>query len=341
MDEIKNIDRKATLWIIRLQNKLSYIFHSRILSSLMIFYVPLMISGFLLGKILKYSIFTRGVLISLLWIGIAPYLIQSAFKLVVKFFYDYKDVFKSKDEWNNHFNFEVERLQSSKYLIFGIPWSIITSTIVLLTNYMNAPFLIKVWVFISFFMLFFLSAIGFYGVYIIITLIKNICRLNIIFNPFHPDKFGGFANVGRFSVKGSLYFSSGALVFPLVIETMSKYSNGSSILNIAIYILSAIFIVTMMSSFILPILEIKKFVDTKKEITILKSWSKMEGLIKEFDEKSEFNIKDASNILLHYYFHHSKLLQVKDYPYDFKVLVEFGFSFIIPIGIAIFELCLK
>ena len=292
-----------------------------------------MIAGYIFQVKYGYGIFSRGVLIALLWIAIVPLLIQNALKLVITFFYTHKHVFRNQGEWETLRNNEIKRIQSSRYLLFGLPWGIITSAVILYSIYNNAPFPIQFWAGISFFILFFISSIGFYGVYVLITMMHNICTADILFNPFHPDKFGGISDFGRFSVKVSLYFSSGALVFPLAFEIIANISNGSNFAAIAIYCLAGFFAFTLFASFLIPILQIKKFVDPEKERIILNSRDKLEKMIAELKKSKDLDIKQGVEILIYYYFNHSKLLEIKDYPWDFRILLEFSLSFIIPIGV--------
>ncbi len=337
---LKNEDnrKEVTLWIIRWQNFLSRLFHSKLLASVFTFYVPIIITGYIFQVKYGYKIFSRGVFIALLWIAFAPLLIQNVLKLINTFFYTHKHIFRNQGELETLRNNEIKRIQSSRYLLFGLPWGIIISAVILYSSYNDAPFLIQFWAGISFFILFFVSSIGFYGIYVLITMMRNICAADILFNPFHPDKFGGISDFGRFAVKGALYFSSGALVFPLAFEIIANISNGSNFLTIAIYCLAGFFTSMMFASFLIPILQIKKFVDPKKEHIILDSRDKLDKMIAEFKKGKDLDIKQGVEILMYYYFNHSKLLEIKDYPWDFRVLIEFGLSFFIPIGVAILQI---
>jgi hypothetical protein len=49
-------------------------------------------------------------------------------------------------------------------------------------------------------------------------------------------------------------------------------------------------------------------------------------------------MKKGIEIAMHYYFTYSKLLEIKNYPFDSRVLLEFALSFIIPVGVAILQI---
>lgn len=329
---------EMTLWIIKWQIFLSRLFHSKLLASAFIFYIPIMITGYILQVKYDYEIFSRGVLIALLWIAIAPLLIQNALNLINTFFYTNKHVFQNQEEFETLRNNEIKRFQSSRYLLFGLLWSIMISVVILYSTYSNAPFLIQFWAFISFFILFFVSSIGFYGVYVLITMMRNICAADILFNPFHPDKFGGISDFGRYTVKGSIYFSSGALVFPLAFEIVANICNESNFVTIVIWYLVGIFILTMFASFLIPLLQIKKFTDVKRRHIILNSRDKLNKMVTEFNRNKNLDIKQGIEITMYYYFDYKELLEMKRYPWDSKILIEFSLSFIIPIGVVILQL---
>jgi len=333
-------DLEPKLWIIKWQAFLSKPLHSDLLASMFMFYLPIMITGCLFQAQYQYRIFSNGVLLALLWIAIAPLLIHDALKSISSFFTEHKHVFRNPEEWSTLHAHEIERFQSSRYMLFGLPWAIATSVAVLYSIFRTAPLPIQVWAAVSFFLLFFLSSIGFYGVYVLITLFQNVCAADVLFDPFHPDKFGGISDFGRFAVRGTLYFSSGALVFPLAFEAIAAVSNGSDPLLMGIYFLVGFFIFALFACFLIPVFQIKKLVDPEKDRIIVASWAELNRMIAAFREKDTLDLKQGADILLYYYFHHMKLLEIKDYPWDFRVLLEFGLSFAVPIGVAILQIIL-
>jgi hypothetical protein len=329
---------EVTLWIIRWQDALARLLHSGLLASVAMFYLPIMVAACAMQVWCAHGVFSRGVLLALLWVAGAPFLIHRALHLIDEFLIAHKHVFKDQEEWQALRQRELARFQSSRYLLFGVPWATAGSLVVTFSKYGSCHIGLRVWSLVSFALLFLLSSMGFYGVYVLITLIHNVCNAELVFNPFHPDRFGGMASLGGFAVKGSLFFSSGALVLPLALEIMESLSSDSSLLSMVTYLLSGVFVAVMIASFIAPILEIKGMVDPQKEQLILDSRRRLEVMISEFQQQSELDAKKGVEILMYYYLTHSKLAEIKDYPWDPKVLLEFGASFIIPVGIALMEL---
>lgn len=328
------------MWILIWQQQLSKIFGLRIIASFFMFYIPLLSIGYILQRSYSYFFLTPGVLISLLWLAWAPFLIESAYYDVIYFLQKYQHKFKNKEQWQKIFQQQVQRIQSFHYWPFSVLWGLLVAGLIVYVSFIDAPFLIQLWAAVSFFLLFFVSSIGFYGVYVLITIMKNIFEADIIYNPFHPDRFGGIANFGKFSVKGSIYFSSGALVFPLVFELIANLGTIAGIPIYATFFFGGFFLITLFASFLIPILQIKSYVEPIKEKIILNSRQKLDGLMENFSNSEELDIKKGAEIYLHYQLVHKKLLEMKDYPWDIRVLLEFSLSFIIPLLVGSLQLIL-
>lgn len=330
---------QANLRVLRYQNYLSDRVHSKLLASVLMIYAPVMISGLLLSLTYQYNVFTRGIFIALIWVAIGPLLIQNAFYVINRFFLTHQHIFRSHDEWERLRTREILRIQSPKYMLFGIPWAVSVTMVILCSTYDDAPDPIKLWAATTFFVMFFVTSIGFHAIRVLLGTIKNMLDSDIVFTPYHPDRFGGIADFGRFSVKIAFYFSSGALVVPLAIEIIDGAGSDGYYLNLAVYVLVGLFLMTMFAAFLLPIFQVKNFVDPHKEELILQARQELDSLISEFRTQEELNMKKGIEIAMHYYFTYSKLLEIKDYPFDLKVLLEFGLSFVIPIGVAILQIC--
>lgn len=337
----KSQKRELLLWIIRWQDFLSKCFRSKILASISMFYIPIMAVGLILEEKYDYKILSYGVVVSLIWIAIAPFLIQNALDYVYDYFNTHKGLFRRQEDWEAFLGAEARRFQSSKYLFFGLPWATVTSGVVVFSEFNSAPLLIQVWAGVSFFIVFLVSSIGFYAVYILLKMMGRILPESISFNPYHPDKFGGISEFGRFSVKISLYYSTGALAFPLAFEIINKMSSGTNFLHVTVYLLVGFFLFVMFVSFLVPIFQIKNFVDPIKEKLILDARFELDKMVNEFKTSQDSNIKQGLDILMHYYFNYSKLLELKDYPWDFRVLIEYSFSFVIPLAVAILQIFFK
>ena len=334
-------DINHQLLILKLQNKITGYFKSAWLASIITYYTPLMAIGLWLQIKYNYPIFSEGVIVALLWLAICPALIQKAILIIYDFFEDHKDIFINHEQWSRLKNQELQRFQSSRYLLFGVPWAISLAFVIWYSLFIHAPLPVQLWSLIVFFMMFVMSAIGFQGIYVIITIIGNICKSELVFRPFHPDKFGGFSRFGSFAVKGTIFFSSGALVFPLAFEVFRKLGGHEKLAAYLVVFLFSFFILVLILSFLLPIFQIKYRVDMEKEKIILEARAKLDKMVDSYLDSSENELNKPIKIATYYYLNYNKLLEIKDYPWDLKVLFEFAVSFIIPIGIALIQIYSK
>ncbi|RZB29129.1 MAG: hypothetical protein AEth_01461 [Candidatus Argoarchaeum ethanivorans] len=126
------------------------------------------------------------------------------------------------------------------------------------------------------------------------------------------------------------------MVFPLSYEAIYHINDGDFFSNV-VYLISAFYLVAIIASFLIPISKINKFVDNKKEYLILESWNKLNNMMNEFKESKDLNMKKGIDISMHYFFYHSKLLNMKNYPWDIRVLMEFSLSFILPIAVLVLK----
>jgi hypothetical protein len=259
----------------------------------------------------------------------------------ILFFNKNKNIFRSNEEWEALKESEIKYIQSSRYLVFGVPFAIITSLIILYTIFINAPLIIKLWAIITFFLLFLISSIGFQGIYNISGIINKVCDCDLIFNPYHPDKFGGLSEFGSFAARQSLHFSSGAFMFPLVFDVVNNINKLPTSFKLIPYILVISYIICLFMTFLLPIMKIKDFAAMKKEHVILESREQLDRMINDFHENADLNIKKGLDILIHYNLNYLKLHELKDYPWDFQTLLQFSLSFAVPIGVTLIQINFK
>lgn len=319
------------LWIIKLQRKTVRIVHNSILASFLLFFVPIITIGIVFHLKFKFNLLTADVLTGLLWLGLAPWIITKAHSTVVDFFMDNQDIFVNKADWEKVMKQEIYNVQSPKYLLFGIPWTILTVIILYFTKFFEAPLPIQIWAAAAFGLLFLISSIGFQGIYALNNLLNNVFRHKLTFYSNHPDNFGGFSKFGKFAVKISLFFSSGALLFPLAFDVIDYIMISPDIMRTLLYFATGFYLLIIILGFIIPMLKIKTVVDGKKEALLLESQKKLDDMLVKIVQYDKLDIKTISDMMLYYYFHHRKIEQLKIYPFDKKVIVEFSFSFILPL----------
>ena len=326
----------SRLWLIKAQNVLTARTGSRLLASFLLLYAPLLLLGSALQVVYDYQIFSRGVLMSTLWLGFAPFLIQDAWRIVHEFFEKCRDLFAEQETWADLKKTHLRKFESKQYIWFAIPWALALSIIINFVIFREAPLAIQGWCLLTYFIMFFVSAIGFQGILVVIRIIASVLKNDLRFRPYHPDSFGGLQFLSNFSVKGTFYFSSGALVFPLVFELLRTFSTQSALLDMAILTLTGLFLALLIYSFLSPLLQIKDFIDDRKCQQISESQLKLRELYEKV-AGGRHSMAAAINLFTYNELYHKKLYEIKDYPYDIRVVFELFLSLLIPIIIAVLE----
>lgn len=324
-------------WLIRSQINVTMSFDkkghliSRLVASSILFFIPSCVSGYLLQEIYNCKIMSYSLILTLLWGLISPFLLLYAATILNDFFQDHKNKFRDEMVWNKIYFSKFDYFFSSNYLYFGLPWSIIAASIITFVYFYNSPILIILWSFISFFYLALISSLGFHGVNTLVKMITDICSPKVLtFNSYHPDHFGGFSSFDRFVVRATLLFSSGTLIIPLAFE-ICYICNNPLYIYIIIF-LTCIYIFMIGYCFFAPLLEIKNFVIREKESLILESLHYLNKMICDFKEDDNNNLclKNSIEVLMYYHINHSRLECIKTSPWDFKSLLEFSFSVLLP-----------
>lgn len=337
---MSNPTDEITLWLLRAQYFLSRVVRVRLLASILLFYAPIVATGYYLNYRFGTQVFTRGIHMALLWLGIAPWLVQLAFEVLRRFFDDNRDLFEKLDDWRSQRTAELQLIQSPRYLIFGVPWTLLTTTIAVVKVFGESSLAIKIWACCAFGALFIVTAVGFWGIFVVISLMSRLVKRSLHFNPYHPDRFGGMTDVGRFSVKGALLFSSGSLIFPLAFEISATAGGAADLLTTGLYFCMAAAFVTILGAFFIPIFTVKAFVDPTKTNMILESRRQLDARLARLQESEVLDVKSALDLFAHFYIKHRPLEDLRDYPFDLKVILELLSSLIIPIAVAIMEIVL-
>ena len=153
------------------------VFKVRIIASILPFALPLSVAGLIVSRITEYKVFTRGVVFSLLWLAIAPYLITSAYRTIGVFFDENRDLFSFNDQ--SFYSFQKKMLQdivSSKYLFLSVPITLISVYVALNSLFFGAPDLVQHWVTVTYGILFFIAGVGFWGIARWTFIINQICK---------------------------------------------------------------------------------------------------------------------------------------------------------------------
>ncbi|HJO93022.1 MAG TPA: hypothetical protein QF753_06460 [Victivallales bacterium] len=331
---------RSSLLIIKIHHFIRKYVKNSIAASIIFPALPAVIIAVFLQYFYNYQILTRGISCALLWMAIAPGLIQNSYYSVDYFFDTHKFLFNDLNEYNYLKSCYLNNFDHNKLIILNYGLAILASTVVTVTRFYTAPTVIQAWTFICFFIIFYFSTIGFRGIIMVPKIISHICSVNLIFNPYHHDEFGGMKSIEKFIIKGILYFSTGALLFPLVFSILRHAEYSNLYLDYSVYILTSIFITVLLYSFITPIMIIKKYVVKEKQKLIHQS---QENLDKLYDQavSSSGNLNKSANVYLYNELYHKKIMAIKEFPYDASVFFELIISILLPIIIAAVEILYK
>jgi len=328
---------------------------TRLAASSVLFFIPSYVLGYLLQEFYNYEIMTLSLILTLLWGFISPYLLLYAATILNNLLNKHKELFEDEDKWKEvHLN-TLDDFICSNNFYFGFVWSTIAAAIVTFVYFCDAPTPIKVWSFASSFYLSFISSLGFHGVNTIVNMMDDVFSLEekiLKFNVNHPDYFGGFSNFDGFVVEATVLFASGTLIIPIGFDICYKCNNEFYIYLTIFLVLIYLFMIGY--CFFTPLLKIKDFVIHEKKRLIRKSLDdldKKERLIHRSlddldkmnydfkdDDKKNLCLKNSIHIFMYYQITHSRLEKIKTNPWDFKSLLEFSLSVIVPSIVTIMKI---
>lgn len=317
---------------------------SRLFASSAFFFIPSYVSGYLLQETYNYKIMSYSIIFSLLWGLISPFLLLYAATLLYKFLQDNMKNSSDEKKWENIHHDTFNNLFSKGFRSFGLLWSTLVALIATFVYFYGSPTPIKLWAFIFSFYLSLISSLGFHGVNTIVKMMDQICLLEpkvLKFDVNHSDHFGGFSSFDRFVVRATLLFSSGTLFIPIVFDICYKCNYQYYIYLTILLVLIYIYMIGY--CFFVPLFKIKNFVINEKERLIRESLDSLDEMISCFKDNDEEKqcLKDFIEILMHYHIKHSRLENIKTNPWDFKSLLEFSFSVLVPSVVTLIQIAKK
>jgi hypothetical protein len=343
--QISNKWPRPRLWIARLELLLERLIRFPIAASVIPFAFPLTVWGIVISNTENYYLFSRSVVLSLIWLAIAPYLLGLAYLTVASFFDDNRNIFTANDDAVHEIQHMVlQDLGSPRYMYISIPLTIICVLVLLNSIYLNAPFSIKLWVSIMFGILFFIAGAGFWGISRFIFIVNQICKQDLRFDPYHSDRFGGFACLSYLNIKGPVYFFSGALLFPLIFDILRTIQD-NELIELAMWGVFILFIGFGLVGFLVPQFQIHNLIIRSKQKALEGSETVLQGFLNDL---TSANCKDKETaeviqlkINVYYTYFHKRISSIREWPFDASVLLQLGSSLIVPILVTGVEVFIK
>lgn len=332
---------RPRLWIVKTHLFIERFIPISIFASALMFAIPLTITGIVITRDTSVVLFTRGVVFALAWLAIAPWLLTLAYRTVAEFFDNNRPKFMMDDKAFQDLQHKMlQDLGSPKYLMISIPLAIICVLVLLNSLYSSMPLLVRIWSIVTFSILFFVGGMGFWGISRFNVIFEEICKQELKFDPYHADGFGGLTFLGQFNVKGPQFFFSGALLFPIVVE-VTHYLPNDELVSLGLWGVVATFLIFGLAGFLIPQIKIKDIIARSKERCLSQSESFLQALltnlcVENCDNKEKAEIVQLK-IDVYYQYFHKRIMAVKEWPFDWKIILEILSSLTVPAAVVIYE----
>lgn len=332
-------------WIVILYNFIMQYIPLPFVLSPIFFALPLSILGVYINHTTGEQIFTRGVIFGMIWLSIAPWLLTLAYNAVNDFFENNKSkFFLTEKDFSMLKSNMLNDLCSPMYLCIAIPLVSVVIWGLLNTVYINSHLYIKIWASITFGLIFYFGSMGFWGISRFNYIFEEICKQKIRFDPYNADGFGGLSFLGQFNIKGPQYFFTGSLLFPMAFETFN-YLPDKDIVSLAYWGVLLLYSSLGIAGFIIPQIRIKDLIAGYKDIALSESEKNLQVLLNNLCLE-KVNKKDLAETVkikidVYYNYFHTRILAVKEWPFDWKVIIQILSALATPLVVALLESLLK
>jgi hypothetical protein len=282
---------------------------------------------------------TLSVFLAYLWLVFSPLIIRYAYRCLENFLIGIRSIMSPEDQ-SSYRHRSLSLFVSRKHLFASIPLGIIMSSCAYWYGIANKrPSLEIVWLVVMFGTLGVVSGVGFWGVGALSRIVNELSQYRLRIDFSHPDQFGGLRSVGTILVKGTTLFFTGSLLIPFAFDLLD-ISNMPHLELIADCTLIAYVLVGLVSFFV-GILRLHRFVFEQKVRIDNESGMRLGALIEENLFREGRSVADVLRPWIYYQIYHSRISEMKEYPFEAKTLLELGGSIIIPVSVFIIDKLLR
>ena len=283
-----------------------------------------------------------GLICAFLWMGIGPYILYRYLRadgIIDRTHTHLLPLLRHREEEFNDLYFDfIKDINGMRHLIIGVPLALIVAISCYYSFRSSFEVLPLSILLLSLFILSILASIGFFGVLSNTIFIRRVCKLPLVINPLHHDKFGGMKFIASYNVRIALLFSSGCLLIPLAFETFKRLDLPHVYyMSVAATIFFTLFVV---AAFVIPLycLHIKAR-DEKSKILRAGERRIIDEVFPLYQKKEKLDPDQIYPIFIRYMIE-EKIEEMTTIPVDAKLLVEIGIILVEPIVITkgIFEL---
>lgn len=268
----------------------------------------------------------------LLWVNIAPYLIWSYDEKVMPEFFDrFLDITAEPDEFT--------QLARKYSRFFGRPHvgaAVFWAVAIVLVAWAGIPVLhqqgmaglMPVVYAYAVYIGIVLAGPGFMGPIVTLLLVREVAQLRFDIQPLHPDQLGGLSNVGYYSIRTTLLFSSGSLFLPLAFRLAAGGGRRT-----AIIVFVFVYILTIAATFVYPTIKINRTAAELRDSILEDLRIEYSQLQQEIGESGDDKIADLNHRLelQRLRSKYDDYNNVRLYPLQVDILVQLAGSVLLPL----------
>gem|GEM_PF-3666101 len=312
-------------------------FENRFPYPLNVVVVPLVLGGPFLAAYVALH-FTVGapdirysLLLAIAWFAFSPVLIAKGDRTIEWFLSFVRPVIGAEDHE------ELQRFAAREfYSNYCIPFSLTVGTAMaaggaLLGHNYQHPVSVVAYLTILGFVAGFTAGIGFRGIVFMNSLLRRFCGYRFFLDPFNADGYGGLYYVSRFLVLGIVLFYSGSLYIPIAVELL-RTTEGYLAAALP-YALVLGFVGFGLFNFGRSVVIFHDKMLAEKVRIDDESQERLSSLVERhlLTDRENGSMGDALKPLVYYLVHHRRITSMREYPYDFRTMMQIGGSTLIPI----------
>jgi hypothetical protein len=188
--------------------------------------------------------------------------------------------------------------------------------------------------------LMFLAGWGFWGIVGLLSVPTWIRHVDLDLNPYHPDEFGGLRSFGQFTILGGTYFFTGSLVIPAAVALIGRLRAVDGSLAGATYGIMGLYAAFGVLGFIIPQVQLRDKSRSEKAKELAKIGTPLNWAYTEFavgKTEPDVDVKGMESLRFRRDVFYKDVRAIREWPYDFKVLLEIAGALLVPILVTIIQ----
>jgi len=333
-------DRLARrFWIMRVMGSYSRALKRESLASATIFALPVLVLFAGLEMISHARVVTYDVLLSLLWLALAPLLIKWSAQVMREYHSEVLGLAADESRMALACADSAQRYLSRAFLKISVPLSAATFAIGYVRFTGSAPTYAALIVGAVAALFGFLAGIAFNGLYIYIRFVRAALGGEFRIRLFHFDNYLGLSGLARFHTKFLFLFFSGSLTFPVVFQSLlNNLAAAPGTISLIVSLPMGAYIGSGLFMFVSGAVRVRDKVLVYKRALWEEKCSTFEAMMSDLLSQERKDPADVETLGLYHATCLQQIYRIKDYPYDSKAVLELAGSVIIPLFVFVLQL---